>query len=1111
MSEVNKYAYSQGLLIPDPRLTYANSYSAQYSSITQAGPTAGDPVAQQQTDMVLDAIGTQSAATYAGTIGALRVFCNEGGMPGGGRFVWRNAADATSLYRGWDPPWAISQHEVLDLATTASKWLYPHAITLPNGKIVAVIERLSGGNQIVQAAIRTVAGTWSNVTIYSATDAYSRRPCIARRADGRLCCYFWAEVDTDANEVQMRMYYSDDDGATWALGQHDCLPDPIAVVTYGYTRIRVAFLPNGHAVMVVGVQDVLATYKDFFWQYASTSSGTSFSLIDATGWNGSTDSTSGAYHDLTTVGGEVMLTYLRETGTTDYKPFCRFITAVNQRFSAAADYNGYPSASTAEWCGKAIAFYTGGDCTVVHDDVGYLYMVGRDENSATRECIIHRSVDNGRTWSCPSKSDHADGTGKWYGSGDVAIYPLDFAATMQGGRVCLIHRMSTDAATTDPSLCATYLGGYTTVTLPSRKVDRSISFQTSWQRTWFGTFSEPDDSATWTEVVGVAATKSFSANGLRLVDAGAGTSDTAYYAQPATTHTQGLISLTEVIVTSGTAHVYMRTSDATPVSYEVSVAITPTSITLREGPLSAPSAIGSAETTTAATTGVQILIALGNADGGLGNTGKVYAWWRATGGVCDGDREWDLIGSLGTSSTITATAVATDLIRFGMNTAVGTDVTFKFHAYSYAAYTGRQLYGGQTNPGDLMGRVFASTPTWVDDGVRIIARSGPATYGDVWAINTRYTHGIENVFSEVSPSPSRGWRSTGETQQDIVLEFDPTLNENTRTIGASVVAVYLSDCNFQTYEIASYNGAYNTEYSGDTSLNQKNLCFVREGDMVRPSSSVAGTPANTWYTYHTLAGSHIRLDDNAGEPNVVIRTIAWNSEGAWRQNNSTTLIARLLLSDTLSTDPTGNGTQLADILSKDVCVIMPAFGAGTRIRIRIPAQDTAEGYFAIGKIAIGHVAYFGQRYGDGRQLEAAPQFETVENRAGVRRSTKLGPTRRKVTVAWPTTDASALGATTPTPDYHASYTGLEPVAVPADTAFKILGIIEAQSGPVRPVVYLPRIDRVAAYTAHQITNRNLMLYSTVTSVGSVAQILGNEWQNPGEVLEIRPVTFEEVV
>lgn len=1107
MSETNNYAYSQGLLIPDTRLTHANAYSETYSSVTQAGPKAGDPVAQQQTDMVLDATGDQSAHTATGTIGALRLFCNEGGGVNDGRFVWRNAADATTLYRGWDPPWAISEHEVLDLATTGGKWTSPHAITLPNGKIVAVVDRLSGGNQIVQAAIRTTAGVWSNVTIYSATDSNGRFPCIARRADGRLCCYFWGETDTATSEVQVRMYFSDDDGATWALGQHDCLSEPLDVSVSGQ-RLRVAFLPNGHACLVASIFDTSTTYWSRLYQYASTQSGMSFALIDSTGWTGATDSTSGAYHDLTTVGGEIMLTYLRETGGTDYKPFCRFITAVNQRFSAAPDVNGYPSTSTAEWCTLSVAAYAGGDVTVVLDDVGYLYMIGRDITSTTREGIIYRSVNNGRTWTCPSTSDHTDGEGKWYDGDDGAIYPVDLCATMQGGRVVILHTMSTDAATTDPSLCATYLGGYSTVTLPSRKVDRSISYQTCWQRTWLGTFSEPDDAATtWTEG-GVASTKSFTASGLRVQDAGAGLSTTYYYANPATTHTQGLISLTEVKVTSGTAYIMMRTSDATPVSYQVQVNITPTAITLRD---STPADIGTAETTTAATTGVQILIALGNADAGLGATGKVYAWWRATGGVCSGDRAWELIGSLGTSSTLPAGATATDHIQFGILAANGTDATFKMHAYTYGAYTGRQLYGGQTNPADLMGRVFAATPTWVDDGVRIQARSGPASYGDVWFVNTRYTHGIANIFPEVSSSPSRQWRSTGETQQDIVLEWNATLNQDTRTIGASVVAVFLTGCNFQTFEIASYNGAYNTEYSGDTSYGQKNLCFVREGDMVRPSSSVAGTPSNEWYTYHVLAGSHIRLDDNAGEPNVVIRQIEWNSEGGWRQNNSTTHIARLLLSDTVSTDPTGNGTQLADILSKDICVIMPAFGASTRIRIRIPAQDTAEGYFTIGNMLIGHVAYFGQRYGDGRQLETEPIFETVENRAGVRRSTKLGTPRRKVTVAWPTTDASGIGGTAPTPAYHASYTGLEPVAVPADIAFKILGIVEAQSGAVRPVVYLPRIDRVAAYSASCIVNRNLMLYSTITSIGSVAQVLGNEWTNPGEVLEIRPVTFEEQV
>ena len=51
----------RGLLIQDPRVD-STSLSTSLSTLTQAGPIPGQAIAQQDSEMVLDTTGTQSAS-----------------------------------------------------------------------------------------------------------------------------------------------------------------------------------------------------------------------------------------------------------------------------------------------------------------------------------------------------------------------------------------------------------------------------------------------------------------------------------------------------------------------------------------------------------------------------------------------------------------------------------------------------------------------------------------------------------------------------------------------------------------------------------------------------------------------------------------------------------------------------------------------------------------------------------------------------------------------------------------------------------------------------------------------------------------------------------------
>ena len=95
MSDVS-LATLRGLLVPDPRLTYADAYSSS-SVVTQQGPIPGVPVAGNESEMVLEAGGSQAADT------TLSVLVRTGGhpRPDGATFAWRYSTDASTDHRGW--------------------------------------------------------------------------------------------------------------------------------------------------------------------------------------------------------------------------------------------------------------------------------------------------------------------------------------------------------------------------------------------------------------------------------------------------------------------------------------------------------------------------------------------------------------------------------------------------------------------------------------------------------------------------------------------------------------------------------------------------------------------------------------------------------------------------------------------------------------------------------------------------------------------------------------------------------------------------------------------------------------------------------------------------
>ena len=223
------------------------------------------------------------------------------------------------------------------------------------------------------------------------------------------------------------------------------------------------------------------------------------------------------------------------------------------------------------------------------------------------------------------------------------------------------------------------------------------------------------------------------------------------------------------------------------------------------------------------------------------------------------------------------------------------------------------------------------------------------------------------------------------------------------------------------------------------------------------------------------------------------------------------LQTRILLESVDNFEPT-SGVD-GELWSKDSSHVIPITARYKAFRIRIPAQDTAEGYFRIGSLVLGNVVPMGayaQQYGWGRVLEWAYDYETVEGQTGIRTVRALGPARRAAEVSW-VDGIETTGLTEFDPSWILGWTAGAPVAVPADVPWSMPGLLERLHGATDPVVYLPAFDLPPnSSTSIDIVDRTLQLYGRIVSESvESTNVVGDEGST--EVLRLGVIRLEEEV
>ena len=211
-------SYLRGFIVPYNNLGTANLWSAQ-SSYTQAENTAGDPVPQQSSRLIVRGAGSQSASSD------LQIITQRAGhVRNGAAFTWKNN----------------------NLVSTDVGALSPYYI---------------------KVKIRDIDGNLTAKTVYNFPTSYTptndSHPNLLLMPDGDVLCLFLVE-DTDLKVMQLHVYRSLDNGSTWNRLSRSALGATISVhPSTGYTIKRLRSAVIGGQILLYSMIHLLSIGIDY--------------------------------------------------------------------------------------------------------------------------------------------------------------------------------------------------------------------------------------------------------------------------------------------------------------------------------------------------------------------------------------------------------------------------------------------------------------------------------------------------------------------------------------------------------------------------------------------------------------------------------------------------------------------------------------------------------------------------------------------------------------------------------------------------------------------------------------------------------------------------------
>lgn len=409
------------------------------------------------------------------------------------------------------------------------------------------------------------------------------------------------------------------------------------------------------------------------------------------------------------------------------------------------------------------------------------------------------------------------------------------------------------------------------------------------------------------------------------------------------------------------------------------------------------------------------------------------------------------------------------------------------------------------------------------------ASRGPGRRNETFVARPFYAFGVDNLFPQVSPSPSRPWRSLDTAEQAFVFDLRTSSTDDDRLGPVWHHALVLVGCNFRqavvewsrdgvSWQSATVAGGTSTY---DAATGFTGLSYTRQGH--------GGASNTAWLrpTNATAAGARPLARGELVGGHAVISGVAYpitaNSPGVWSaavavgsaeapvsqiaevriegMAPATGLVDLVWPSGVLfSRSANGNPGELVDLVP----------GFAQKVRLRIPAsQPTVDGYYQIGAMLLGSTLVLGKRSSGGWSQSMEPNVSQRVSRFGTIRKRRFGPNRRRWTWNWADGVAPKFVRDGGLPDFLAlgpDATAGAALALRDDVWTNLWGLLDELSGGEIPLVALAALPLGGDGVQ---TDRTLFLYATLDSAIQFDQVQGDEGDD--EFGRVAPIRFTELV
>lgn len=371
---------------------------------------------------------------------------------------------------------------------------------------------------------------------------------------------------------------------------------------------------------------------------------------------------------------------------------------------------------------------------------------------------------------------------------------------------------------------------------------------------------------------------------------------------------------------------------------------------------------------------------------------------------------------------------------------------------------------------------------------RISLRGSPARLAELQTCPTAYDFPVASAFWDCSPSRREVWRSTDETQEQILaFAFD----EQTRIGGSFILGLFVAGANFAeaVLEIDTTGaGAWSIAGTLDLTNGFQALGFERYGDTIRPGASPINQ-GDRFLNRAEMVGGVCRWGSGG---TAGVARIETQSAGGWTDKATNTIqpFVRVDASSVAGTATTGNDLSIQAPAGLLLVSLSEVAGLVYGVRVRIPAATTPEGYHEAGIIMIGAFNAFGQQYSRGYSVETSPNVTRTTSTAGTIRKTQQGDNATRFSFAWPDGVKLAQMRGSIAPDYLGP-AGKPPVVADSDVWGQLWGMLDETRGGSVPVVVVTKPPAMG----ETLTDRTLFAFATIDGSARFDHVLGDEGEN----------------